>query len=55
VSKWPMVKLKEINEYESSTVNPQNYPKQIFELYSIPSYDTSEPEFILGANIGSNK
>lgn len=55
MSKWPMVKLGDINNYTSKSVNPMNNPKQIFELYSVPSFDNDYPEIISGEKIGSSK
>ena len=48
-------KLKSINEYKSESINPMKYPDTIFELYSVPIYETGHPEYLLGSDIGSNK
>lgn len=37
------------------SVDPSKFPGELFELYSIPAYDTGEPERLLGAEIGSSK
>lgn len=47
--------VSEINKYNGTTVNPLNTPDTLFELYSVPSYDTNYPEIIRGADIGSTK
>ena len=47
--------IAEINRYEGTTVNPMHSPDEIFELYSVPSFDTNYPEIIAGADIGSSK
>lgn len=44
-----------INEYVSKSVNPSNSPGTKFEVYSVPSFDTSHPEYLLGSEIASNK
>ena len=49
------VSLGEINRYSGSTVNPLQYPDEVFELYSVPSYDSQYPEIIKGEDIGSSK
>ena len=49
------VKLKEINEYVSQTINPMKTPEQIFEMYSVPIFDTGHPEYLRGEKIGSSK
>ena len=48
-------KLKAINEYVSESINPMKSPDQIFEMYSVPIYDTGHPEYLRGDEIGSNK
>jgi len=47
--------VAEINQYEGTTVNPMQSPEQVYELYSVPSFDTEYPEIIAGADIGSSK
>ncbi len=47
--------IADINEYTGSSVNPLNTPETIYELYSVPSFDSQYPEIIKGANIGSSK
>ena len=47
--------LKDINEYKNTTVNPANTPDVIFETYSVPSFDTGHPEYLLGRDIASTK
>ena len=48
-------KLKAINEYVSENVNPAKYPDSVFEMYSVPIYETGHPEYLYGSEIGSNK
>ena len=48
-------KLKNINEYKSETVNPMNYPDTVFEMYSVPIYNTGHPEYLCGSEIRSSK
>lgn len=47
--------VQDINEYVGTTVNPLNSPDTMYELYSVPSYDTDYPEVLLGSEIGSSK
>lgn len=47
--------IGKINEYVSKSVNPSNTPDTTFEVYSVPSFDTGHPEFLLGGEIASNK
>lgn len=52
---WVWVRIDEINKFKSKSVNPQNYPIDQFELYSVPTFETGEPEFPYGKNIASSK
>ena len=52
---WCWVRLDNINEHKSTTVDPQNYPNDDFELYSVPSSADDYPEMITGEEIGSTK
>ena len=46
--------VSEINNYQSISINPMENPDQIYELYSVPSFDTQYPEIIKGSEIGSS-
>ena len=48
-------KLKSINRYRSESVNPMKTPDTIYEVYSVPIYETGHPEYLRGDEIGSNK
>ena len=47
--------ISEINEYAGTSINPLDTPDELFELYSVPSYDNQYPEIIKGSAIGSTK
>lgn len=49
------VTLSSINQYVSATVNPADTPEDLFELYSVPSYENQYPEIVKGKEIGSAK
>lgn len=48
-------KLKDINYYKSENINPSKYPNEIFEMYSVPIYETGHPEYLRGEEIASSK
>jgi type I restriction enzyme, S subunit len=52
---WVWVRLGSVNDRNTITVDPKNYENDIFELYSIPSFDRDEPEILAGKEIGSSK
>ncbi len=53
---WEVVRLREINAYQKKTINPSDFPEEIFEYYSIPAYqEGKEPIFEKGKNIRSQK
>lgn len=47
--------VEEINQYIGSTVNPSDNPDTVYELYSVPSFESQHPEIIKGEDIGSSK
>lgn len=47
--------VAEINKYTGRSVNPMDFPDQLFELYSVPCFETGYPEIIKGKEIGSTK
>ena len=48
-------KLKNINNYKSESINPAKMPDTVFEMYSVPIYETGHPEYLRGDEIASNK
>ena len=48
-------KLKSINQYKSESINPAKTPDTVFEMYSVPIYETGHPEYLRGDEIASNK
>ena len=52
---WGWVSLDEINTFKSKSVNPQSTPTNLFELYSVPTFETGEPEYPSGKDIASSK
>ena len=47
--------LADINQYSGTTINPLDNPGEVYELYSVPSFDSQCPEIIKGSEIGSSK
>ena len=41
-------KIKEINRYISKSINPAKMPNTVFEMYSVPAYETGHPEYLYG-------
>lgn len=52
---WSKVALGEITVHRGGSVNPKKHLDEVFELYSIPSFDAGSPEILLGSEIGSSK
>ena len=52
---WTEVGFEELNSFSSRTINPADFPKEAFELYSVPIFPTGKPEVLKGAEIGSAK
>ena len=49
------VELREIMALGSGSVNPERFPDEVFDLYSIPAFDRGTPEVVAGKDIGSTK
>ena len=47
--------VADINQYSGTTINPPDTPDEVYELYSVPSFDSQYPEIIKGSEIGSSK
>lgn len=52
---WAVASFGELNEFTSSTVNPERRPNETFDLYSVPSFPSGSPERLKGSAIGSTK
>ena len=48
-------KIKEINRYISKSINPAKMPNTVFEMYSVPAYETGHPEYLYGREVASSK
>ena len=51
----PKVGLGDVIAKRNGTVDPARFPKEIFELLSIPAFDSGQSEVLVGAEIGSTK
>jgi len=53
---WGLKRIKETLWMRSGSVDPRKHPGDVFELYSMPAYDTNmTPEIVPGSDIGSSK
>ena len=53
---WEWVRLGDIFYIRKGTINPQEFPEEEFEYYSIPAYhETGQPEISKGKKIKSHK
>jgi type I restriction enzyme, S subunit len=55
VSTASSIALGEIMASKSGSVDPSKFPDEVFDLYSIPAFDSSHPEVVAGRAIGSAK
>ncbi|MCC4767384.1 restriction endonuclease subunit S [Methanosarcina sp. DH1] len=49
------ISLGEIMAKKSGSVDPSKFPDEVFDLYSIPAFDSRKPEVVAGKLIGSTK
>ena len=52
---WEWTTIREINEYERKTLQPDPGSEEVFELYSVPVFENGLPEFVKGTEISSPK
>ncbi len=55
MSNPPSVALGELMAKKSGSVDPSKFPDETFDLYSIPAFDSRQPEVTAGQAIGSSK
>ena len=53
--KWNMISTGDIALRKGGSVDPKKHQDEVFELYSIPAFDTGAPEVVAGSAIGSSK
>ncbi|MDD5204854.1 MAG: hypothetical protein PHS17_05510, partial [Desulfobacterales bacterium] len=49
------ISLGEILASKLGSIDPSKFPNEIFDLYSVPAFDSGQPEVIEGRKIGSAK
>lgn len=52
---WTVTTFGAINRFRSNTIDPADFPDEEFELYSVPSFPSKQPEVVPGSTIGSTK
>jgi type I restriction enzyme S subunit len=55
MKRWPIKRLGDFVATKGGSVDPSKFPNEVFDLYSIPAYDSGEPEVRSGHEIGSAK
>ena len=52
---YPLVSLERFMKKGAKTVDPRNFPEEMFDLWSIPAFDAGTSELLRGREIGSQK
>ena len=52
---WRATTLGAVRVEGKASIDPRKTPDELFELYSVPSYDDRFPEIVTGSQIGSSK
>lgn len=52
---WAIAELKDLGLVRSAICSPFQYPEVTFELWSVPAFESGEPEYLVGREIGSSK
>ena len=53
--KWNLISMEDIALRRGGSVDPKKHQGEVFELYSIPAFDTGAPVVVTGSAIGSSK
>ncbi len=53
-SGWTTISLNELIA-RTESINPSRTPGQKYELWSVPAFEGESPEYVVGAQVGSNK
>ena len=51
----PMIAVGEIAAGKLGAVTPSQFPDEVFDLHSIPAFDSRMPDVVAGREIGSSK
>lgn len=54
-SSWSSATLDQFTQARGTSINPAKFPGEEFELYSVPAFQSGEPEVVAGSDIGSSK
>jgi type I restriction enzyme, S subunit len=52
---WAPASIEEVGLPTTPKIEPFRFPKEVFELYSVPSFSNGEPELVAGEEIKSSK
>lgn len=52
---WDETTLAEFRKNSTPTIDPEEFPDEKFELYSMQGFDESSPEIVEGSEVGSRK
>ncbi|PSN10158.1 hypothetical protein C7271_26435 [filamentous cyanobacterium CCP5] len=52
---WVSLNLDLIRDKKGAGITPNKHPEEVFELYSVPVFESRKPEITEGKHIGSNK
>jgi type I restriction enzyme S subunit len=52
---WRKIKLESLLSTRPKSLNPAEFPSEVFALYSVPGFDRQQPDIVSGSEIGSAK
>lgn len=55
MTRWQTKPLGNFIARKSGSIDPRKFPKEVFDLYSIPAFDSGQPDVKAGEEIGSAK
>ena len=52
---WRTQEIGNFNKHKGKNIKPSDFPDEVFEVFSVPTFASGRPEYIKGADIGSSK
>lgn len=52
---WDYQDVGSFNNHKGKNIKPSDFPDEVFEVFSVPTFASGKPEYLKGSDIGSSK
>jgi len=52
---WDYQEVGSFNNHKGKNIKPSDFPDEVFEVFSVPTFASGKPEYLKGSDIGSSK